>query len=66
MSQTAPETVVVTRPDIELVGGDRLRVITSDTGGRFYLAMRTQSARSRAFERQMVWLRVSHRAREAS
>lgn len=66
MRQSAAATDLVATPDVELVDGKRLQVITSDTGRRFYLAMRTQSARSHAFERQMVWLRVRRRAREAS
>lgn len=50
-------------PDTAMVDRDRLQVITSDNGRRFYLAMRTQSARSHAFERQMLWLRLSRSAR---
>lgn len=46
-----------------LVDSGRLQIIASDSGLRFYLAMRAQAARAHSFERALVWLRMGHHLR---
>lgn len=46
-----------------LVDSGRLQIIASDSGLRFYLAMRAQAARAHSFERALVWLRLGHHLR---